>query len=337
VKQKSIFHSANLNYFGIKNHKIDINYYISKTRTYDVVSKLTNRDTGDGLTDYTDTIPFFDINALRNTTILTIEDKYDYSDKLQFLSSISYENNTHIDPKINPKLSLVYRRKNNDIFKLLYSSSHRTPSWQELYTLNNHSRVGNTNLKAEKIQTFESSYIKHLKHNSFIQSTLFCLKNKNQIHNNTKNHQYTNSKKTNTLQGLEFEYKGYITPKDTLYINMSYIDGENSYDQSLSLVSKFLLKGYYIYNLQDNISISTVVKYGSKRHRLKYDPRKNRAGNAIIDTAVNYKNHKYNYKLSLSIKNILDKDTYYSSKPHTYEDDYPQIGRNFILSFSKEF
>ncbi len=337
AKQKNIFHSTNLNYFGIKKHHIGMGYYISQTKTYDIVSKLTNRDTGIDIVDYTDTLAFFDINALRDTTIFTIEDKYDYSDRLQFLSSLSYENNTHIDPKINPKLSLVYRYENSDILKFIYSSSHRSPSWQELYTLNNHARVGNKDLKAEKIQTFEGSCIKHLKNNSFIQTTLFYLINKNQIHNNTKNNQYINSDKINNIQGLELEYKGNITPKDTLYLNMSYIDGENSFDQTLSLVSKYLIKGYYIYNIQENIALSTVAKYASKKHRLNSDQRTDRSGNTVIDSTLSYENYTFDYKISLGIKNIFDRDLYYISKPDTYEEDYPQIGRSFILSFSKRF
>lgn len=337
AKQRAIYHSTKLKYNGIKNHNISTSYYISKTDTINVVSKLTNRDTGVGIVDYSQTIPFFDNDATRKTYNLSIDDKYSYSSALQFLSSLSYENNTHIKAKINPKFSLVYHTEVGNIIKLLYALSHRTPSWQELYMLNNHSRVGNKNLKAEEIETFEASYIKHFSHDSFFQTSLFHIINKNQIHNMTINNQYVNSDTTNKINGIELEYKGNLTPKDSLYLNLSYIDGENSYDDTLSGASNLLLKGYYIYNLRENLALSTVVKYSSDKDRVNLDTRENISATTIVDATVSYKNFSNDYQISLSIKNLFDKDIFYASKINTYEDDYPEIGRNFILSYSKKF
>lgn len=337
AKQRSLYHGVDLYHNGIEHHQITAGYYLSKIDTTKVISKITNRDTGIGLVDYTDTLPFFDKDASRKTYLFTLADKYDYSDSLQLLSSISYENNSHIDAQINPKLSLVYHTKEDNIFKMLYATSHRTPSWQELYTLNNRARVGNKDLKAEHIHTFEGAYIKHFSHDSFVQTTLFYLINQKQIHNITKNNQYINSDKDNRLYGLEVEYKGKLTPSDSIYLNLSYVNGENSYDQSLSQVSHLLLKGYYIYNLQENLSLSTVLKYAAHKDRVSYDNRADVSGSTVIDSTLSFYNYVKNYRVSLGVKNIFDKDLSYMSKPYTYEDDYPIVGRSFILSFSKEF
>jgi outer membrane receptor protein involved in Fe transport len=56
-----------------------------------------------------------------------------------------------------------------------------------------------------------------------------------------------------------------------------------------------------------------------------------------IDTTLSYKNPQNDYRINLGVKNILDKKVVYASKPYTYEDDYPAVGRSFILSFEKEF
>ena len=219
----------------------------------------------------------------------------------------------------------------------MYATSHRTPSWQELYTLNNRARVGNRDLEAERIHTFEGAYIKHFTHDSFVQTTLFYLINQKQIHNIAENNQYINSDKDNHLYGAEVEYKGKLTPRDSIYFNLSYINGENSYDQTLSQVSHLLLKGYYIYNLWENLSLSTVAKYNSHKHRLSYDNRDDITGFTVIDSTLSFYNYSNKYRLSLGVKNIFDKDVSYMSKPYTYEDDYPSVGRSFALSFSKEF
>ncbi len=337
AKQRSFYHGVDIFHDGIEHHQISAGYYLSKIDTTKVISKITNLDTGIGFVDYTDTLPFFDKDASRETYILTLADKYDYSDVLQLLSSVSYENNTHINAQINPKFSLVYHTKKDNIFKMLYATSHRTPSWQELYTLNNRARVGNKDLEAERIHTFEGAYIKHFSHDSFVQATLFYLINQNQIHNIAKNNQYVNSDKDNHLYGAEVEYKGKLTPDDSIYLNLSYINGQNSYDQTLSQVSHLLLKGYYIYNLQENLSLSTVVKYSTPKHRLSYDNRDDVAGHTTIDSTLSFYNYSDKYRVSFGIKNILDKDLSYISKPYTYEEDYPISGRSFVLSFSKEF
>jgi iron complex outermembrane receptor protein len=337
AKQKIYYHGLDLIYNGVKNHKINFGYYLSKIETVKVVSKITNRDTGVGLFDYTDTLPFFDKDASRESFMMTVQDSYDYSDNLKLQCGLNYENNSHIKPQINPKLSMVYNADKNNIFKLLYASSHRSPSWQEIYTLNNRARVGNKKLKAEKIHTFEAAHIKHFSHDSFIQTTLFFLINRDQIHNITKNNQYINSDKENHIHGVEFEYKGRLLPNDSIYFNLSYINGQNSYDYTLSQVSNILFKGYYIYNLQENLSLAAVAKYNSSKDRLSYDKREKISGMTTIDTTLSYKNPQNDYRINLGVKNILDKKVVYASKPYTYEDDYPAVGRSFILSFEKEF
>ena len=337
AEQRIYYHSLDIAYTGIQKHKINLGYYLSKTDTTDVLSMITNRDTGKGLFDYTDILPFFDEDASRKSVVFTLQDSYTYRDNLKLQYGLNYENNTHINAQINPKISMVYTAKNDNIFKLLYASSHRTPSWQEIYTLNNRARVGNSNLKAEKIHTFEAAHIKHFSHDSSIQTTLFYLINKDQIHNITPNNQYTNSDKDNHLRGVEIEYKGRFLPNDTISLNLAWINGENSYDNTLSQISKLLLKGYYIYNIRENLSLATVAKYYSNKDRLTYDKREKIDAVTVVDTTLSYKNYTNDYKVHFTVKNIFDTDLVYASKPYTYEDDYPRDGRSFILSFEKEF
>jgi len=337
AKQEKLFYTFNFTYQGFKKHFISTNCQISHSKTTDIVSKITDRDNGIGYVDYSNTMPFFDKNAKRTSYIFNISDKYIYNHKLQFLYSINYEKNTHIEAKIEPKLSLVYTYSNENILKLLYSKSHRTPSWQELYTVNNHSRVGNPNLKAERIETYEASYIRHFSNDNFIQSSLFYIINSNQIHNNTPNNMYVNSPNNNILYGLEVEIKSHFTPKDNFYVNFSYTDGANSPDNKLALVSKVLAKGYYIYNIKENLSLSTIIKYSSPKKRLTQDKRDDIKSSTITDLSLNCKKFHKNININLSIKNIFNTKVVYPSKPNTYQDDYPDVGRTFVISFSKRF
>jgi len=336
--QKNYFHSLSFIYKNKKDHTITSSYYISYTKTSKVVSKITDRDTGVGLTDYTQTLPFFDIDAKRNGYILNISDKYRYTKKIQILYGLSYENNTHISsPQVEPNFALVYNVDDDNILKFLYARSHRTPSWQELYTINNHARVGNKKLKVEKVDTFETSYIRHFSNDNFVQSSLFYTINKDQIHNYTQNNRFVNSDDTNRLYGMEVELKSHFGSKDKIYLNFSYTDGQNTSEHTFALVSHKLAKAYYIYDLKENLSLSTVLTYASEKKRLPHDSRENIPSCTVIDTALNYKNFKKDLNINFSIKNITDKKIVYPSKPNTYEGDYPTVGRSFILSFSKGF
>jgi len=338
AKQESYFHSLAINYTGLKKHTITSSYYISYTKTFQVVSKITDRDTGVGLTDYSDTLPFFDPDAKRNGYIVNISDTYKYTHKIQFLYGFTYENNSHItDPDIEPKLAMVYNIDDKNIIKLLYAKSHRTPSWQELYTINNYARVGNKDLREEKVETFETSYIKHFSNDTFYQASLFYIINQNQIHNNTPSNIFVNSSEKNKLYGAEFEIKSHFSPKDELYLNLSYTDGENTPDHTFALVSHFLAKAYYIYNIKENISLSSTMIYASSKDRLTYDSRDELDPTTIVDIALNYKNFPKKININFSVKNVFDEKVAYPSKPYTYKEDYPSVGRTFKLSFSKRF
>ena len=337
TEQSTLYHSTFVHYNKFVDHEITAGYYISKVQTEDMVTKLTNRTSGMGLIDYTNIKPFFNKDAKRDTHTISLQDKYQYSDALQILYALNYENNSHIEGILNPRVSIVYQNSNDDIFKLGYSKSHRTPSWQELYVIKNFAREGNLNLDPEKVDTFEGAYIKHFSNDSYIQANLYYLINKNQIHYVNTQNKFLNSGKDNALYGAEFEYKGHISSRDSLYLNFSYTNGSNSYDETLSHVSNFLAKGYYIYNILDNLSLSSIIKYSSEKGRLDMDPRTEMDAYTVVDSALQYKNYVHDWDVTLSIKNIFNEQGTYPSLPMTYMDDYSKEGRTFLLSLRKEF
>ena len=56
-----------------------------------------------------------------------------------------------------------------------------------------------------------------------------------------------------------------------------------------------------------------------------------------VDAAIQYNNEEYDFKLTLSAKNIFDASVKLPSAPNTYSEDYAQEQRNFLVSFTKEF
>lgn len=341
AKQRVLYQSTYLKYKGFKKHKITLGYRITQEKTIAMISKLSNLATGDAtLVDYTQTRPFFDKNAHRNVYAFSLQDAYDVNEKLSLLYGVNYEQTSYKDAGFEPRVSFVYRKDFKNIFKAIYSCSHRNPSWQEMFTQNNSARVGSTDLKPEKVTSYELAYIRNFTNDSYLQSNVFYLVNKNQIYNSATDPVYRNSEKTD-IYGVELEYKGHIFANDKVYANYTYLDGRHSTDggekYNLPNVSHHLAKGYYIYSFSATLSLGSTLKYVSSKDRAKGDARSKVKAYTTVDTSLNYKNRHYNYTVNVSLKNIFDTDVRYPSPPNTYADDYAQERRTFLITLKKSF
>ena len=342
AEQRTYYQSSYIKYNGIDKHSFTIGYKYTKEETIDMTSKLSNRLTGEvGLVDYTDTLPFFDADAERNTLVVSFEDEFQLSNKIDFIYGFNYENNSYNNIGFEPRVSMVYQLDTSNIFKTIYSRSHRNPSWQEMFTENNSARVGNTELEQETVDAFEFAYIKKFSNDTYLQTNLFYLLNKDQIYNTPLDPAYRNAVDTD-IYGLELEYKGHISSVDKIYLNYSYVDGDSNIKdedrtQGLANVANHMLKAYYIYNINDNLSLSSIAKHVGSKDRNYGDERDKVDSYTTLDAALRYNNIKYNYTLTFSAKNIFDTDVAYPSPSNSYEDDYSQEGRTLFISFTKEF
>ena len=342
AKQRVLYQSTYLKYDGFINHRITLGYRVTQEKTVTMVSKLSNLTTGDvALVDYTLTRPFFDKDARRNVYAFSLQDAYDVNEKLSFLYGVNYEQTSYKNAGLEPRISFVYRKDFKNIFKAIYSSSHRNPSWQEMFTKNNRARVGSTDLEPEKVTSYELAYIRNFTNDSYLQSNVFYLVNKNQIYNSAADPVYKNTAKTD-IYGIELEYKGHIFPDDELYANYTYVDGSYTVagmntTNDIPNVSHHLAKGYYIYNLSSAVSLGTTLKYVSSKERIETDLRPKVKAYTTLDTALNYKNTHYNYNVNVSVKNIFDTDVRYPSPQNTYVQDYAQERRTFLITLKKSF
>ena len=342
AKQRTLYQSSYLTYDGFDKHIITAGYRLLKEETVDMVSKLSNWSTGDvALVDYTDTFAFFDKDAKRDVQIFSLQDQFQYSNNLSFIYGFNYEQTSYEDAGFEPRVSMVYQQDVKNIYKASYSRAHRNPSWQEMFTKNNNARQGSTDLKPEKVDAFEVAYIKKFSNDTYLQTNLFYLMNKNQIYNSATDPLYRNVLDTD-IYGLELEYSGHISSADKLYLTYSYATGTSKIkDTGLSVhstnIAHHLAKGYYIYNINSALSLSGIAKYVSSKDRVSSDTREDVSDYATLDTTLNYKNSKYDYDITLSAKNIFDADVRYPSPPNTYTEDYAQEGRNFLITIKKEF
>lgn len=335
-KQRTLYQSSFLKYRGLKQHALTFGYRLMEEKTYSTTTTTTDRDTGVGLTDYSVSYPFFNANAKRRTLIASVEDKFDYSDALSFMYGVNLENNSLNKTQVDPRVSLVYQADARNIYKVTYSKSHRNPSWQEMYTVNNMARVGNPLLNPERVDAYEAAYIRKFASDSYLQADVFYLSNRAQIDKTNALNEFRNAIDTD-IYGFEWEFKGSVSQDDQFYLNYAFVDGKDSNDQSLSNVAKHLLKGYYTYYPMPQLSISGIGKYVGSKGRLSYDERERLDDYMTFDGTIRYESFRDDYSLSLSIHNLFDAEVRYPSEPLTYTGDFPQEGRTFMITFSKAF
>ena len=169
----------------------------------------------------------------------------------------------------------------------------------------------------------------HLKFNTYY------LKNKDQIHVQNLTNVFDNSG-NNNLYGVEVEYKNTLTNDDQIYVNYSYVEGENVAGE-LANYAETMAKAYYLHNINNALSASVVAKYVNEKDRVEEDPRGNVSSYVLFDLSVNYQYRPENVNINLSVKNLLDEIYFLPSPVNTYPGDFEQEGRSIMLSLSKRF
>ena len=96
-----------------------------------------------------------------------------------------------------------------------------------------------------------------------------------------------------------------------------------------------MLKGYLQKELVNSLDTSVKFLYVGKKRRYYFDTRDPLKSYTKIDWNLHYQKDGLN--INLSVKNIFDADIRFPSYPYTYEEDYKQEGRTFMISLEKQF
>ncbi len=336
AEQRSLYHNLYLKYNAIDRHHILVGYRYVNDKTTQIITKTTDRINGVGMTDYSQSYPFLDQDAFRESFTLTLQDHFDINAELSLIYGINIEKRTDTDIQYDPRISLVYQNDAKNIFKAMYSKSHRNPSWQEMYTINNRARVGNPDLDPEQVNAFETVYVHKFSSNDYLQGNLFYLINKNQINNLNPDYIYQNADNSD-IYGAEFELRTHLLPEDQLYFNYSYVTGTSDMNDNLANVATHMFKSFYRYNVTPYVALSTTGRYIGSKSRMHNDTRESVDAYSAFDVAINFHDADSGLRLTASIKNLFDTDIRYPAPPNTYINDYPQAGRNFVVSMEKSF
>ncbi len=320
---------------GWKHHRVEAGYRFTYDHTLEEKTITTNRSTGTGMTDYSQTFPFFDPGARMNTLSIYAKDNWDIGDRTVLTYGLNYEKSDVASEVFNPRVAFVHQYSAEGIVKLLYSRSSRLPSWQELFIENNFARRGNRNLEYERVNAYEVSHIWKFSPGQKIRTNVFYLDNRNQITLDPATHRYVNGRESTQL-GVGVEFNGHLSLSDSLYLSYTWQDARIDSDTAPN-VSQHLAKGYYLYRFTPALSGAVNVFYASPKPRMPSDDRRELAEVLRTDLSLNYRSLADGMSLSVTVQNLFDYDNRMPSLPKTYADDYREPGRGLTVTIRKTF
>lgn len=323
---------------------------------------------------YNPTTKLLKENLSRKVTYAYVQDLISLHKDIDLILGLRADDYSDFGFQLSKRAGLVYRATDNTIFKLLYGSAFRAPTFIEAYQ-NGHInfRAGDETMLPEKTDTYEAVAIYSPNFSHKFSLNLFYSKLKNVIDLEEENRidssapnvmditnyeaileqykyifpGYQNFKERYS-KGIEFEYFFRTPMEHNLYFNATYLDtqytippepGEISVDQSMPDISKVMLKAMYIYRPTETLSLGTVWRYFSETTKTNLswvDTDATCDPVHIFDETVTYK-FSPSSELRLTVKNLFNADVRQPSYYYNTDGGVEREGRNYFFSYIQKF
>jgi len=255
-------------------------------------------------------------DATRQIWAVYLQDEWQLPYDINLIGGVRYDHYSDFGDTVNPRIGLVWSFLENADLKLLYGQAFRAPNFQELYNINNPVVVGNTNLKPERIETYEAGLAWRL--NRFFATNLnyFYSTIDDQIGwvPSTipgKPAVNANIGKSET-QGLELGINGAY--ESDLYWKLSYAwqdPRDAKTDRRLPYVPSHRASGSINYAPIKYLNLHSDVLWTGPRSRDLGDTRKKMPDYTTVDLAVTLKNFYRTLEIQGTVRNLFD---------HRYKD-----------------
>ena len=331
IHEKTFYERIELQLDSIDSHHINLGVHAYQ-------SDMAKRE---GRSSIDDMQTFSTVELLkdtpRNMYSLYADDLMDLTEQTSIQIGVKYDHYSDVESQFSPRVALVHRYDNENIYKFMYTHSYREPSWREQYLIEPAFFSSTKDIKPELVDAYELGYIRKIDLESHVKVNAYYLRNKDQIQIHPQNqiHVFENSG-DNNLYGLEIEYKNVFLNDDQIYFNYSYVHGKNVANE-LASSAKNIAKAYYIHTVNDMLTASIIAKFVDEKRRIDTDLREPVDSYALFDLSINYQYQPADININLSVKNLFDEAYYLPSPDNTYPGDFEREGRTLLLGLSKGF
>jgi outer membrane cobalamin receptor len=286
-------------------------------------------------------------SANRQIRAAFIQDSWQITDNINITTGLRLDNYSDFGTSANPRISMVWRLKENTNVKVLYGHAFRAPTFNELYSITP-KNVGNENLGPEKVRSFEIGLNHKLTTrinasiNYFYNSLTDIVLSSGKIIIEGFAPQFENSGKIRA-QGIEAEVKANFEKNTYAYFNYSYAKAEDELTgEVITNVANNLFNfgvniGMWKYlNANFNLNYVAERKRGLMRGVLQ-DPRDPLAAYSLSALTLRAQNFWKNTEIILSIHNLLNTQYKDPEPDGIIYYDYPGAGRQILGSIIYKF
>ncbi|MBL4764940.1 MAG: TonB-dependent receptor [Colwellia sp.] len=322
-------------YSGINQHdfRVELGYKNTKEITDEAknfgpeiieVGQTTQDDT---LTSVRGTPYIFIGDNDRRLSYISLQDEWAFASDWEFTAGIRYDNYSDFGSTVNPRLALVWQTQHNLTTKLLYGSAFRAPSFGELFSTNNPVLLGNPELKAEEIDTWDLAFDYRPNFDYKILFNIYKYQASGLI-------SIVAGKKQNALKqnGIGSELEAHWQLNDQLKVKIGYAwqGAEDSDNNAIADAPQDTFDVNIQWKIMPDLTLYAASFWLKNRERATTDLRPNIEDYNLTNLTLNYTGLD-NITLTFSAKNIFDSNAREASNGFITKD-YPLAERGYWLT-----
>ncbi|NQY86410.1 MAG: TonB-dependent receptor [Colwellia sp.] len=311
-------------YSAISQHnvRIEIGYKDTKEITDEAknfgpgIIKVGQTTQDDTLTSVKGTPYIFIGDNKRRLAYLSLQDEWAFASDWELTTGIRYDDYSDFGSTVNPRLALVWQTQHNLTTKLLYGSAFRAPSFGELFSSNNPILLGNPELKAEKIDTWELAFDYRPNFDWKILFNIYKYQASDLISS-------VAGKMQNTLKqdGIGSEFEAHWQLNEQLKIKLGYAwqNAESSDNDAIADAPQDTFDINIHWKISSDLSLYANSIWITNRDRAPTDLRSEIEDYNLTNLTLNYTGFD-NITLTLAAKNVFDNNIREASNGVIAED-----------------
>lgn len=336
-------------YRAIRNHRIHTGVGSFWADLYEVTEKknfnpdLSPKGSVVDVSDYPDEVWMPEEDRVNYYAF--VQDEWQFAQNWQLVSGVRFDEYSDFGSTVNPRAALIWATTDTMTTKLLYGRAFRAPSLNELYVANNPVALGNTELDAETIDTFELAFSHQLDVQTFyglnvfyyeIQDLITAVAVPGQV-----SQEYRNSGERRG-HGAEFEL-GY-RPMESVEVSANYayqksIDKRR--DAAVGEAPNHQVYGRLEWQATPVWLIATQANWVGEQDRVSGDSRAPVDDYTTVSFTVRATDFLPDWSFSLSAHNVFDADVRdpspFAEPVPSIPGDFPMPGREIVAELQYRF
>jgi iron complex outermembrane receptor protein len=274
-----------------------------------------------------------------------VQDQYSITNQWMLTAGLRWDDYDDIGNDITPRLAAVYQLSDTQTIKAQYAQSFRPPTFLEQYAKNNIVVSGNPELKSEQLESVDLGYV-YNDGLTISRVTVFYYELDDLIAIDTSTRLYENVGYVHA-RGVEFELVKQLWRKAKIDGNLSYTHADDASGRQIYGVTEFMGNLGLMYKIMTDLNFNAQYRYIGDRARQVGDDREELQGYGLFDVTFSKASLFVDgVTLRAGVKNLFDEKVVYpaflvkapdGNTRAAYMDDYPQIGREFVIQLSWQF